>query len=134
MAFDERAFRAALSRALELLGAEPLHEITADAEDHRAWTFPASTGVAGADPSWAATLDTLRAPRPANEKLADWRREAPIRPVIFEDRGVLSEDTVHLHLEQRVAQRLLARFRARVSSTTTSRGPAWRRRPTRSRA
>ena len=42
----------------------------------------------------------------------DWRRVAPIRPVIFEDSGVLSEDTVHLHLEQRVAQRLLARFRA----------------------
>src|SRR5439155_25756908 len=46
------------------------------------------------------------------QNLADWRREAPIRPVVFEDRGVLTEDTVHLHLEQRVAQRLLARFRA----------------------
>jgi hypothetical protein len=44
--------------------------------------------------------------------LAEWRREAPMRPVVFEDAGVLSEDTVHLHLEQRVAQRLLARFRA----------------------
>jgi len=64
------------------------------------------------DPSWAATLDTLRAPRKQNQKLADWRREAPIRPVVFEDTGVLTEDTVHLHLEQRVAQRLLARFRA----------------------
>jgi hypothetical protein len=32
--------------------------------------------------------------------------------VTFEDAGVLTEDTVHLHLEQRVAQRLLARFRA----------------------
>jgi len=31
---------------------------------------------------------------------------------VFEDAGVLSEDTVHLHLEQRVAQRLLARFRS----------------------
>ena len=31
---------------------------------------------------------------------------------MFEDAGVLTEDTVHLHLEQRVAQRLLARFRA----------------------
>ncbi|MCK4302881.1 MAG: helicase, partial [Candidatus Eisenbacteria sp.] len=40
-----------------------------------------------------------------------WRREAPIRPVVFEDTGVLSTDTVHLHLEQRVVQRLLARFR-----------------------
>ena len=62
--------------------------------------------------SWTATLDTLRAPRKQNQKLADWRREAPIRPVVFEDAGVLTEDTVHLHLEQRVAQRLLSRFRS----------------------
>ena len=34
------------------------------------------------------------------------------RPVVFEDAGLVEEDTVHLHLEQRVAQRLLARFRA----------------------
>ena len=32
--------------------------------------------------------------------------------MVFEDPGVLSEDQVLLHLEQRVAQRLLARFRA----------------------
>jgi hypothetical protein len=51
-------------------------------------------------------------PRKQNQKLADWRREAPIRPVVFEDAGVLTEDTVHLHLEQRVAQRLLSRFRS----------------------
>ena len=62
--------------------------------------------------SWTATLDTLRAPRKTGQKLAEWRREAPIRPVVFEDAGVLTDDTVHLHLEQRMAQRLLARFRA----------------------
>jgi hypothetical protein len=44
--------------------------------------------------------------------LAVGRRAAPIRPVIFEDAGVLTDDVVHLHLEQRVAQRLLARFRS----------------------
>ena len=32
--------------------------------------------------------------------------------MVFEDAGVLTDDTVHLHLEQRMAQRLLARFRA----------------------
>ena len=76
------------------------------------WTFPPLDRRAETDASWAATLDTLRAPRKQNQKLADWRREAPIRPVVFEDAGVLTEDTVHLHLEQRVAQRLLARFRS----------------------
>jgi vacuolar-type H+-ATPase subunit H len=103
-------FRDALSCALELLGAEPLTETTA-AAGRRVWAFPPLDRRAETDPSWAATLDTLRAPRQPQQKLAEWRREAPIRPVVFEDAGVLSEETVHLHLDQRVVQRLLARFR-----------------------
>jgi len=109
--FDAARFREALSCSLELLGAEPLAETT-DEAGLRVWTFPTLDRRVAADLSWAATLDTLRVPRKQNQKLADWRREAPIRPVVFEDTGVLTEDTVHLHLEQRVAQRLLARFRS----------------------
>lgn len=109
--FEAAPFREALSCSLEILGAEPLAE-TADEEGRRVWTFPPLGRRAGTDSSWATTLDTLRTPRKQNQKLADWRREAPIRPVVFEDAGVLTEDTVHLHLEQRVAQRLLARFRS----------------------
>lgn len=109
--FDAKPFRDALSCSLEILGARPLVQ-TNDAHGRPAWAFPSLDRRTGTDPSWAGTLDTLRAPRPHNQKLADWRREAPIRPVVFEDAGVLTEDTVHLHLEQRVAQRLLARFRA----------------------
>jgi superfamily II DNA or RNA helicase/DNA-binding transcriptional regulator YiaG len=109
--FDATPFREALSCSLEILGAEPLTEAT-DGDGGQVWTFPRLDRRAETDPSWAATLDTLRAPRNQNQKLADWRRDAPIRPVIFEDAGVLTEDTVHLHLEQRVAQRLLARFRS----------------------
>src|SRR5207248_5612226 len=100
-----------LACSLELLRVEPLAETT-DEDGRRVWTFPPLDRRAETDASWAATLDTLRAPRKQNQKLADWRREAPIRPVVFEDAGVLTEDTVHLHLEQRVAQRLLARFRS----------------------
>ena len=109
--FEAAPFRDALSCSLELLGANPLTETT-DEDGRRAWAFPPLDQCSQTDPSWATTLDTLRAPRKQNQKLADWRREAPIRPVLFEDAGVLSEDTVHLHLEQRVAQRLLARFRS----------------------
>jgi hypothetical protein len=109
--FEAAPFRAALSCSLEILGAEPLAEGTDDA-DRPVWNFPPLDRLARADASWAATLDTLRAPRKQNQTLAEWRREAPIRPVVFEDAGVLTEDTVHLHLEQRVAQRLLARFRS----------------------
>jgi len=109
--FDAAPFRDALSCSLEILGAPPLVETT-DMQGRRAWSFPPLDQRRGTDPSWAATLDTLRPPRPHAQKLAEWRREAPIRPVVFEDAGILTEDTVHLHLEQRVAQRLLARFRA----------------------
>ena len=109
--FEPEPFRAALSCSLELLGAEPLQGERA-AGGSPVWTFPPLTGQTLADASWTATLDTLRVPRRRNQKLAEWRREAPIRPVVFEDAGVLTDDTVHLHLEQRMAQRLLARFRA----------------------
>ena len=109
--FEAAPFRDALSCSLELLGAERLKEST-DEEGRPVWTFPRLDRRAETDASWAATLDTLRAPRKQDQKLADWRREAPIRPVIFEDAGVLTEDTVHLHLDQRVAQRLLSRFRS----------------------
>lgn len=109
--FESAPFRNALSSSLALLGAEPLKR-SEDEHGRTVWAFPPLDRRAETDPSWAATLDTLRAPRKPNEKLADWRRTAPIRPVVFEDAGVLTEDVVHLHLEQRVAQRLLARFRA----------------------
>jgi superfamily II DNA or RNA helicase/vacuolar-type H+-ATPase subunit H len=108
--FRAEPFRDALSCSLELLGAEPLTE-TINEAGRRVWTFPPLDRCAETDPSWAATLDTLRTPRQPQQTLAEWRREAPIRPVVFEDSGVLSEETVHLHLEQRVVQRLLARFR-----------------------
>jgi superfamily II DNA or RNA helicase len=109
--FEAAPFRDALSCALDVLGAPPLRK-GADSEGREFWEFPPLDRRAEADGSWAATLDTLRAPRKQNQKVADWRREAPIRPVVFEDAGVLTDDTVHLHLEQRVAQRLLSRFRS----------------------
>jgi hypothetical protein len=109
VAFKVASFRDALSCSLELLGAEPLAERTEE-DGRRVWAFPPLDRRAETDASWATTLDTLRSPRKQNQKLADWRRQAPIRPVVFEDAGVLTEDTVHLHLDQRVAQRLLARF------------------------
>jgi hypothetical protein len=109
--FQAVPFRDALSCSLVLLGAEPIRE-TRDERGRRVWTVPPLDARAGADPSWASTLDTLRAPRPAGQTLADWRRKAPIRPVVFEDEGVVTEATVHLHLDQRLAQRLLSRFRA----------------------
>ncbi|NCC32719.1 MAG: helicase, partial [Chloroflexia bacterium] len=118
--FEDTAFRQALSCALEMLGAPPLQRTT-DLHGQEAWLIPNLHERAAADPSWNATLDTLRVPRAATQNLTDWRREAPIRPVVFADAGVLTEATVHLHLEHRVAQRLLARFRAQGFTDDLSR-------------
>ena len=109
--FDVEPFRNALSCSLELLGAEPL-QATRNENRETVWTFPSLDGRTSADPTWTRTLDSLRRPRRRNQKLAEWRKEEPPRPIVFEDAGVLTDETVHLHLEQRVAQRLLSRFRS----------------------
>ena len=49
-------------------------------------------------------------PREPDQRLTDWRRDAPLRPVVFADPGTLDGEVVHLHLEHRVVQRLLGRF------------------------
>ena len=109
-------FRDALSVALRMLGApelEPVDPSRAARDPETAqWRIPKLHEKKGADPTWTATIDTLRAPRKRGQKLWDWRREAPIRPVVFRDPGTIDQDVVHLHLEQRVVQRLLGRFLA----------------------
>jgi len=111
---DPAALRHALDASLAILGAPGLQCLdAAKAIDDPArvrWAFPALDTRHGADASWADTFDTLRAPRARDEKLWEWRRRAPIRPVTFADAGSLDADTVHLHLEHRVVQRLLGRF------------------------
>jgi hypothetical protein len=57
-------------------------------------------------------MDSLRALRPRGEPIWQWRRGSPIRPVVFEDPGKVSDEVVHLHLEHRVVRRLLGRFTA----------------------
>ncbi len=108
--FEETAFRDAISCALELLRAEPLKAET-DAHGKPRWVFPALDAREGADPTWADTLDTLRPVRSKEQPPWEWRKAAP-RPVVFADPGSLDADVVHLHLEHRVVQRLLGRFRA----------------------
>ncbi len=57
-------------------------------------------------------MDSLRAPRAKDQKFLEWRRSSPIRPVVFEDPAVVTEEVVQLHLDQRVVHRLLGRFTA----------------------
>ncbi len=68
------------------------------------------------DPSWAALFDELRPGRPATSKeRARWRRETPVRGLVFEPPIVKEgdpepQDVVQLHLEHRLVKRLLSRF------------------------
>jgi superfamily II DNA or RNA helicase len=111
ISFSKDHFRSAISCALQILGAEPLKSSLSDPASGQC-VFPAMDQREGADPTWAETMDSLRAPRPRDQKLWEWRRTSPIRPVVFEDPGVVTDEVVQLHLEQRAVQRLLSRFTA----------------------
>jgi hypothetical protein len=100
--------RQAISCGLELLGEQPL----APAKQDGMFTLPSLSDRFKGDPSWMHTLDTLRAPQRRGQDLNAWRREKPIRPVVFSDQGTLDAPAVHLHLEHRFVQRLLGRFRS----------------------
>lgn len=106
---SETHFRSAISCSLELMGSDVMKPVQTDEPIDR-FEFPALDGQIGAD--WADTMDTLRVPRKRDQKLWDWRRTSPIRPIVFEDPGTLDDNVVHMHLEQRVVQRLLGRFTA----------------------
>jgi SNF2 family DNA or RNA helicase len=105
---DDGDLRHAISCSLELLG-EP--GLTASGSDG-VFTLPVLSDRFKGDASWMHTLDTLRAPRGRNQELNTWRREKPVRPVVFADQGALDSPTVHLHLEHRFVQRLLGRVRS----------------------
>jgi len=112
---DEDHFRAAISCSLELMSAAPLRaKGNGDDWDKPIdrYDFPDLAQRVGADPTWADTMDALRAPRQPNQKPWEWRRDSPIRPVVFEDPGTMDDDVVHLHLEHRLVRRLLGRFTA----------------------
>ena len=86
------------------------------------------------DPSWASLFDELRPGRPASPKdRARWRRETPVRGLVFEPPIVAEgepepQDVVQLHLEHRLIKRLISRFvsqgfRATVGRVTAIVGP-----------
>jgi len=107
-------FQAAINASLQLLKLDGLAtDSTIDSptgEQVDSFRFPAIDQRKGGDPTWAETMDTLRAPRKPDEKLWEWRRNSPIRPIVFDDPGMIGDEFVHLHLEQRLVQRLLGRF------------------------
>jgi superfamily II DNA/RNA helicase len=104
--------RDALSCSLEILGSEPLKPITTANGGPPRYVFPNLDARRGADPTWAATLETLRVPPEDGKRDFVWRKESPIRPVVFSAPDEINDDIVQLHLSHRVVQRLLGRFLA----------------------
>jgi hypothetical protein len=108
---DIGALKDAISCSLEMMGAEPLNKPAANttiAVDQ--FQFP-NLGVRfGSDPTWATTLDTLRKPPEDGIRNFQWRKDAPIRPVVFSAPDEINENVVQLHLHHRIVQRLLGRF------------------------
>ncbi len=133
MGFSQDAFRSALDAALAIVGAPPLAQ---DPKDPSLWHFPPIDGSAHSAPahaslragdgridrSWAETLDTLRFPPGREPGFVDgrydprdrwaWRRHSRLRPLRFRATATPDENSVHMHLEHRVAQRLLGQFQA----------------------
>ena len=109
-------FRQTLSMSLRLAGAPGIVGADRDGEQERdtprRFVFPADDHALASDSGWTAALDALRARRQRGESFGEWRRRAAVRPVTFEDTGRLGENAVQLHLEHRVARRLLGRFTA----------------------
>lgn len=116
--FDRELFRNVIDQALILLGAKPLEPLN---KEQTIFRFPDLEEVVGADISWRATLDSLRRARHPGEEFWRWRKDAPLRPVIFEDAGQLDADRVHLHLEHLLVKRLMALFTAQGSKEDLSR-------------
>jgi superfamily II DNA or RNA helicase len=116
LGFDEKHFRDAVSVSLEMLGTKGLRpievELSPGDKPRAAYSLPVDEPRLMKDPTWADTLDSLRSPKPRGQKDWEWRKTAPIRPVVFRDTGRLDDRLVHLHLEHRLVQRLLGRFMA----------------------
>jgi len=85
------------------------------------------------DAGWDDAFDDLRVrPRKRGERMAEWRRKAPIRSIAFEppvmDDGRDASDVVQVHLEHRLVRRLLSRFlsqgfQSRLSRVSVILGP-----------
>jgi hypothetical protein len=113
---DEEHLRDALSCALEMNRATPLAPLPAEPaaapDTPPRYALPDLDTRLGRDSTWSDTLDTLREPPDAGPRDFRWRKEKPIRPVVFTAPRGIDDSVVQLHLEHRLVKRLLGRFLA----------------------
>jgi ERCC4-related helicase len=130
---EQTDLQSALERSRERVGVDPedLQRVVAAALSRAGYALDGARGpLAGKvetfkldpgdpaftkDAGWEDAFDDLRVrPRKRGERLADWRRNAPIRSIAFQP-PILSDgrdasNVVQVHLEHRLVRRLLSRF------------------------
>lgn len=104
---DSEKLKQTLSSSLALLGADSLKPVQGPKGEPERFSIP-NLDIRRSD--WADTLDTLRKTPSDGKRNYQWRKESPVRPVVFEAPSGIDEDVVQLHLSHRVVQRLLSRF------------------------
>jgi superfamily II DNA or RNA helicase len=103
--------RQAFNIGLSLGNAKPLKPLSkANSEHPDLYVLPVEGTPLASDATWVPALDSLRTRPEPDQDLRAWRREAPLRPVAFEDTGELGDGAVQLHIEHRLIRRLLGRF------------------------
>ncbi len=107
---DEVQLRDAINCSLDLLPADRLQPASTPVGEPTRYVFPNLQVRRGSDSRWSSTLDTLRRPPEPGQPLYEWRRESPLRSVVFTPPTGIDSDTVQMHLSHRVVQRLLGRF------------------------
>lgn len=125
----QRVIGAALSRvgmSLNDARAGTIGNVTKFALDPTHGAFARETG-------WQDTFDDLRTRRRKHrESLNEWRKRAPVRPIVFESPrlpdGRDAPEIVQVHLEHRLVRRLMSRFlsqgfQAGLSRFTVIAGP-----------
>ena len=114
---EQHQLQNVLGHALQLAGAQPLRALASIEGSPQRFELPDFERTFGADPSWAATLASLRA-RPTDGSPAErfgsklGAALGPVRPVVLEAPDSVDDSVVQLHLEHRVVKRLLGRFLA----------------------
>ena len=108
--YSHTTFKQALSCSLKLGNHSALAPVNGSNGHDSLYRFPNLETSQGLDPTWGASLDSLREPPKNGKRDHRWRSDSPIRPIRFSAPETIDDTSVQLHLGHRIAKRLLSRF------------------------
>lgn len=109
IALNTENLKSAINMGLHLIDAGSLLKVN-HPKGYETYSFPEIQNQSGRDDSWIVTMDSLRPAIKKDQKVDTWRKEEKIRPVVFESPNVMDESVVHIHIEHKLAKRVLSRF------------------------